>query len=308
MLVSIIAFAAVIGALAATGYSAPSYGSKGGTKHITMDHVFNGTFSAKRQGLEWVKQAPDGTFSTTNEQGDIVLSHVQDMNSTELLVEASKVVYRGRQLKWWTWELSADRQYVLFQTHRKKQWRHSSYGNYFVHRLSDGETIPIATPLDTPDTALATWAPVGHALAYVQANDIYIIPEPELDTSSPLAVRVTYDGSETVFNGVPDWVYEEEVLKADSALWWSPNGDTVAFLRSDETDVPVYKLQYYNPTDDAFSSHQYPTEKDIRSASTLLFEDPLLTETSGIQSRVSPIRSSLCTPSRCATISPRGLL
>jgi len=67
-----------------------------------------------------------------------------------------------------------------------------------------------------------------------------------------------------VFNGVPDWVYEEEVVETDSTLWWSPDGNTVAFLRMDEADVKDYKLQYYNPSDDAFEPHQYPTELDMK--------------------------------------------
>jgi dipeptidyl aminopeptidase len=75
---------------------------------------------------------------------------------------------------------------------------------------------------------------------------------------------VTEDGSEVVFNGVPDWVYEEEVLETDSAMWWSPNAESVAFLRSDEAAVKDYKLQYYNPSNDAFEPHPYPSELDMK--------------------------------------------
>lgn len=42
--------------LAASGYSVPSFSSKGGTKHITMDHVFNGTFNAYSKQIDWVKE------------------------------------------------------------------------------------------------------------------------------------------------------------------------------------------------------------------------------------------------------------
>jgi dipeptidyl aminopeptidase len=34
---------------------------KNGNRHITMDHVFNGTFSAHFKNLAWVKEAADGT-------------------------------------------------------------------------------------------------------------------------------------------------------------------------------------------------------------------------------------------------------
>ena len=63
---------------------------------------------------------------------------------------------------------------------------------------------------------------------------------------------------------MPDWVYEEEVFSSDYTMWWSPDGKTLAYLRMDEDKVREYKLQYYNPTNDAFESNQYPTELDMR--------------------------------------------
>lgn len=63
LLVAIIAFAAVVGVLAASGYSVPSFSSKGGTKHITMDHVFNGTFNAYSKQIDWVKEGKVNVFS-----------------------------------------------------------------------------------------------------------------------------------------------------------------------------------------------------------------------------------------------------
>lgn len=69
----------------------------------------------------------------------------------------------------------------------------------------------------------------------------YVLPESELGNESVgEIVRITTDGSESVFNGVPDWVYEEEVFGADFALWFSPNGEEIAFLRSDETEVSLF--------------------------------------------------------------------
>lgn len=101
-------------------------------------------------------------------------------------------------------------------------------------------------------------------MAYVSENDLYVIPASEVAENSPRAIRVTDDGSAVVFNGVPDWVYEEEVFGGDSTVWWSPDGSTIAYLRSDETAVRDYRLQYYNPSNDAFEPHPYLTELDMR--------------------------------------------
>ncbi|OCF39775.1 dipeptidyl aminopeptidase [Kwoniella heveanensis CBS 569] len=265
VLIVIVCFAALIGGLAATGYSAPTYLLKSGNRRITMDHVFNGTFNAYTKQLDWVKEADDGTFSHVNRDGNIVLATVHNMTDETVLVDSSKVLdLHGNKLHWQTWQLSADMEYVLFKTDHVKQWRHSSFGNYWVHRRSDSVTFPVIPPSTHPTTTLCKWSPVGHALAFVNKNDLYVITEEEMHSAQPKPLRITEDGSDVIFNGVPDWVYEEEVFETDSAVWWSPDAQTLAYLRSDESAVKDFKLQYYNPSSDAFETHQYQSELDMK--------------------------------------------
>lgn len=210
--------------------------------------------------------APDGTYSHIDPKGNIVLNTPQTPDNGTILVDAKSVRGpEGQSLNWQSWSLSADMEYVLFKTDHVKQWRHSSFGNYWIHRRSDSTTFAILPPVNNPTISRVTWAPVGHSLAYVDKNDLYVIPGDQLARSDdPQAIRVTDDGSAVVFNGVPDWVYEEEVFSGDSALWWSPDGNTVAYLRSDEELVPDYHLQIYNPGPDSFEIHQFPTEIDMK--------------------------------------------
>jgi uncharacterized membrane protein SpoIIM required for sporulation len=56
VLVGILVFAAVIGALSAFTYAGPSYSVVQGNKHMTMDHIFNGTFSPVTKRIDWVKE------------------------------------------------------------------------------------------------------------------------------------------------------------------------------------------------------------------------------------------------------------
>jgi len=38
-----------------------------------------------------------------------------------------------------------------------------------------------------------------------------------METDTPDVIQVTDDGSDTVFNGVPDWVYEEEASRNEGS-------------------------------------------------------------------------------------------
>lgn len=154
-------------------------------------------------------------------------------------------------------------QYLLLKTSYRKLWRHSSFGNYFVHRLDDHATFPLRMPESPAKIAYAEWSPKGHHVAFVYENDLFVVDSTEIDLTkagpnSPRTTRVTDDGSDHIFNGVPDWVYEEEVFQSNSALWWNPLGDTIAFLKSDEADVRDYTLQYYNPSGEAMDPQPYP--------------------------------------------------
>ena len=59
-----------------------------------------------------------------------------------------------------------------------KQWRWSSFGNYYVHNLDTNVTRPIIPPSHPPVTAYATWSPTGESIAYVVNDDLYVLEAP----------------------------------------------------------------------------------------------------------------------------------
>ncbi|KAF8513011.1 dipeptidyl aminopeptidase [Hysterangium stoloniferum] len=237
-------------------FSASSFSGKTktrGLRHITMDHIFNGTFRTDKKSLNWVPEAGDGVFSI-NEFGLIKLVDLKTNSTTVLLRNRDVRDANGLVLYWSDWKLSPDMNYILFKANYRKQWRWSSFGNYYIHRLSDHSTYPMVPPSDPSKIAYATWSPTGDAIAFVSENDLYVLPSADVSTAP---IRVTSTGNTSLFNGVPDWVYEEEVFSADSALWWSPDSSRIAFLRSDETEVNEYTFPIYNPTTDAFKVNPY---------------------------------------------------
>ena len=59
--------------------------------------------------------------------------------------------------------------------------------------------------------------------------------------------KVSDNGQQSViYNGIPDWVFEEEVFEDNKALWWSPDATKLVWGSFDDSQVDVYLLQKYN--------------------------------------------------------------
>ena len=93
----------------------------------------------------------------------------------------------------------------------------------------------------------ARFSPDGKKLAYTRNKDLYVF-----DLVNNQELRITSDASEKVYNGYSSWVYMEEILGRGSryaAFWWSPDGNKIAYLRTDETQVPVFTLNRLDEAD-----------------------------------------------------------
>jgi dipeptidyl-peptidase 4 len=91
------------------------------------------------------------------------------------------------------------------------------------------------------------FSPDGKKLAYTKDKDLYVF-----DLITNTETRLTFDASENIYNGYSSWVYMEEILGRPSryaAFWWSPDGNKLAYLRTDETDVPIFTLNRLDEAD-----------------------------------------------------------
>lgn len=84
------------------------------------------------------------------------------------------------------------------------------------------------------------FSPDENKIAFTRDNDIYVI-----DLTTRTETRLTDDGNELIYNGWASWVYYEEILGRSSryrAFWWSPDSKMIAFLRFDDSTVPIFPL------------------------------------------------------------------
>ena len=81
----------------------------------------------------------------------------------------------------------------------------------------------------------------------VKDNDIYY--KANIKTSA--VERLTRTGVPgMVYNGVTDWLYEEEILGSAVALWPSGSGARLAYITFNDTEVELITLRKFSPEDE----------------------------------------------------------
>ncbi|UYV66489.1 hypothetical protein LAZ67_4001855, partial [Cordylochernes scorpioides] len=106
----------------------------------------------------------------------------------------------------------------------------------------------------------ASWGPVGNHMVYVFRNNIYYVPQM---SPNPRPRVLTQSGVEDViFNGIPDWLYEGEVLKSDQAIWWSPSGSKLCYGTFNDSEVEVVQYPFYGSYND--HNNIYPQSVSLR--------------------------------------------
>uniref|UniRef100_A0A9J8DBL4 Dipeptidyl-peptidase 6b n=1 Tax=Cyprinus carpio carpio TaxID=630221 RepID=A0A9J8DBL4_CYPCA len=118
----------------------------------------------------------------------------------------------------------------------------------------DREKVEL-TPNEVQSTALqyAGWGPKGQQLIFIFENNIYY----KAQVNSP-SVRLVSTGSlGVVFNGLADWLYEEEIFQSHIAHWWSPDGLRLAYATINDTLVPKMEIPM-------FTNALYPSGQEYR--------------------------------------------
>jgi dipeptidyl-peptidase-4 len=127
----------------------------------------------------------------------------------------------------------------------------------FTFNRKSGE-VRRRTKNDSPEEN-AEFSPDGSKIAFTRANDLWV-----LDLETNAETRLTTTGSDSLLNGVLDWVYEEEVFSRGDrrGFWWSPDSRKIAFLQFDETGVPVFPIVDFIPVNNEVERQLYPKPGD----------------------------------------------
>uniref|UniRef100_A0A1L8EG47 Venom dipeptidyl peptidase 4 n=1 Tax=Haematobia irritans TaxID=7368 RepID=A0A1L8EG47_HAEIR len=150
--------------------------------------------------------------------------------------------------------LSPDNTKILVRYDVEEIFRHSYIAKYDVFDIASKTSIKIH---NGEKLQYCAWSPIKDRLAYVYNNNVFI----HFDDS--IELPITSDGiNGVVYNGIPDWVYEEEVLSSGSAMWWAPDGGYLAVGVFNDTSVETFKYFLYGEAENP--EYQYPKEVDLK--------------------------------------------
>lgn len=124
-------------------------------------------------------------------------------------------------------------------------------GNQVAKQLTSSPDIAEQNPTLSPD---------GKLVAFTRKSDLYAI-----DLVSGKEIRYTNDGTDVIYNGWSSWVYYEEILGRSTnykAFWWSPDSKKLAFMRFDDTKVPMFPIYVSKGQHGYLEETRYPKAGD----------------------------------------------
>lgn len=226
------------------------------SKRIGFDEIRNSSFVPEYKYIQWIQESnslEDKGLFAINDNDVFSIKSIQNDLYEKVLFNGTTFVQDDIEYKINEFVSSPDLDYALLQTNYTQHWRHSSFGLYWILDVSSQEIVQIT---ETP-MSLAIWSPTSENIAYVLDNNVWVY-----NLMGQTHKQASFDGGKGIFNGKPDWVYEEEVLEDDFALWWSPDGEHIAYLKANDTLVPEFPITYFLQNDDVFK--EYPESREVK--------------------------------------------
>jgi dipeptidyl-peptidase-4 len=227
-------------------------------KPITLDALYSGGRGGRGggrggEGAAPAIWAPDGRTFLLRQQGKLAVYDPATKTAKDLIATGpidSAAVAVPREDGPFDWTNRREGRGGLEFSASGKELLYPSGGDVFVIHVDSGKWDQLTkTPVAETDAKLS---PDGKMAAFRRGQDLYTV-----DAASGKETRLTVDGSETLRNGGPDWVYPEE-LELGTAFWWSPDSKSIAYLQFDTSKEPLFPHEDLLRERALFEPQRYP--------------------------------------------------
>ncbi|XP_076446173.1 dipeptidyl peptidase 4-like isoform X3 [Babylonia areolata] len=223
----------------------PKEESKYFGEKFTLDDFLDKSFRPKTLTTTWLSGE---RFLYRNADGALHVFNCSS-NETEMLLDNTTFRQLDTDIYW----LSADERYLLLKHDVNQVYRHTSIASYTVVKLSTKEEFKVRGEDGKERLQYVAWSTAGNAMVVVQDNNVYYKSSMNADS-----LKLTVDGKPgEIYNGVPDWIYEEEILSSDHAVWFSPNGSHLCYVVFNDTQVRRYTFPTYGDMDNAYTKQEH---------------------------------------------------
>lgn len=229
-----------------------TFGFASAQNKITLTDIFNSSkfYGEEIQDFHWKKDGSGIIYREMNNYGlnsDFLNYDIHNdqknvyLESTDFLIPDG---FSDRNAVW-----SSDEKYILF-TGILPSRDVKAGGNFFLYNIAKNTFRPVYN--DKSLKMLGQFSPDSKYLGYVKDNNIFVADINELQEK-----QITFDGSNHIFNGHFDWVYEEEFDVIEG--WkWSTDSKYIAYWQIDERKVPELEIPGFSGLYPKSTKQRYP--------------------------------------------------
>jgi dipeptidyl-peptidase-4 len=237
--------------------------AQNGSKQVDLKEITDGKFR-QVSAIGDMRSLPDGEhYTAMNSDRNMIIKYsyrtghpVDTLFNAKTARECTFKDFEG-------YLISSTGHRILVWRDSESIYRRSSKAVIYDYDVRRNFVKPLTE--STSKQMIPTFSPDGRMCAYVRDNNIWI-KKFDFDTET----QVTKDGEiNKVLNGITDWVYEEE-FSVTNLMAWSPDNEYLAFVKTNETEVPTYSMQKFdNNLYPDFYTYKYPKAGQKNSKITL---------------------------------------
>lgn len=218
--------------------SAGTAGAQTGDKSMSLKEITDGMFRQKTAVGE-MRSLPDGEhYTAMNADRNMIVKYSYRTGKAVDTLFNATTARECEFTKFDGYTISSTGHHILVWRETEPIYRRSYKAAVYDYDVRRNYIKPITDSKEK--VMIPTFSPDGRMCAFVKDNNIWI-RKFDFDTE----VQVTKDGAlNKILNGTTDWVYEEE-FAVTNLMAWSPDSEYLAYVRTDETEVPEYSMQVY---------------------------------------------------------------